>query len=152
MLRFRVVAVAAWSVVQPLEMCKLMLAIGIVWDQAPRILVSLDLLAALSVHWPYGSREVVISGSKTERIEVRVSEREQEMLREAADAEHMTVSAFILSTVVPRAQEVVHRSRDIRMSAEAYEQFLAELDRPAESVSQLLELFARPRGIRYGDS
>jgi uncharacterized protein (DUF1778 family) len=100
----------------------------------------------------HGSEEVVISGSKTERIEVRVSEREQEVLREAAEAEHMTVSAFILSTVVPCAQEVIDRSRDIRMSAEAYEQFLAELDRPAESVPALLELFSRPRRIQFGES
>ncbi|MBV9142732.1 MAG: DUF1778 domain-containing protein [Pseudonocardiales bacterium] len=95
-------------------------------------------------------KEVVIASGKTERIEVRVSERDQELLREAAEAEHMTVSAFILSTVVPRAQEVVHRSRDIRMSAEAYEQFLGELDRPAEDVPALRELFARPRRIHFG--
>ncbi|HSZ31599.1 MAG TPA: DUF1778 domain-containing protein [Pseudonocardiaceae bacterium] len=99
-----------------------------------------------------GSKEVIISSSKTERIEVRVSEREQEVLREAAEAEHMTVSAFILSTVVPRAQEVVDRNRDIRMSARAYEQFLAELDRPAESVPALRELFSRPRRIQFGES
>ncbi|MBA2473143.1 MAG: DUF1778 domain-containing protein [Pseudonocardiales bacterium] len=30
-----------------------------------------------------------------------MSEREQEVLRQAAEAEDMTVSAFILSTVVP---------------------------------------------------
>jgi uncharacterized protein (DUF1778 family) len=98
------------------------------------------------------AQEVVISSGKTERIEVRVSEREQEVLREAAEAEHMTVSAFVLSTVLPRAQEVVHRSRDIRMSAEVYEQFLVELDRPAESVPALLELFSRPRRIQFGAS
>ncbi|MDQ2789522.1 MAG: DUF1778 domain-containing protein [Actinomycetota bacterium] len=74
------------------------------------------------------------------------------MLRQAAEAEHMTVSAFILSTVLPRAQEVVDRSRAITMSADAYEQFLAELDRPAESVPALLELFSRPRRIQFGES
>lgn len=74
------------------------------------------------------------------------------MLRQAAEAEDMTVSAFILSTVVPRAREVVHRSRDITMSAGAYEQFLAELDRPAESVPVLFELFSRPRRIQFGGS
>jgi uncharacterized protein (DUF1778 family) len=89
--------------------------------------------------------------NKTERIEVRLSEREQELLREAAEAERMTVSAFILSTVVPRAKEVVDRSRDIRMSAEAYEQFLAELDRPAESVPELQELFSRPRMSQFSE-
>jgi uncharacterized protein (DUF1778 family) len=107
-------------------------------------------------HCPYidrtASKEVIISSSKTERIEVRVSEREQEVLRQAAETQHMTVSAFILSTVVPRAQEVVHRSHDIRMSAGAHEQFLAELDRPAESVPALLDLFSRPRRIQFGES
>lgn len=98
------------------------------------------------------SKEVIIPSSKTERIEVRISEREQEVLRQAAEAEDMTVSAFILSTVVPRAREVVHRSRDITMPAEAYEQFLAELDRPAESVPALFELFSRPRRIQFGES
>lgn len=97
------------------------------------------------------SKEVVIANGKTQRIEVRVSARDQELLR-AAEAEHMTVSAFILSTVVPRAQEVVHRRHDIRMSAEAYEQFLGELDRLAESVPALRELFARPRRIQFGAS
>ncbi|MGH3866829.1 MAG: hypothetical protein ACRDQ4_11950 [Pseudonocardiaceae bacterium] len=72
-----------------------------------------------------GSKEVVIASSKTERIEVRGSEWEQ---------------------------EVVHRSRDIRMSAAGYEQFLVELDRPAESVPALRELFSRPREIHFGES
>ncbi|PZS28531.1 MAG: hypothetical protein DLM61_14670 [Pseudonocardiales bacterium] len=98
------------------------------------------------------SEEVAIPSSKTERIEVRVSEREQEVLRQAAEAEDMTVSAFILSTVVPRAREVVHRNRDITMSARAYEQFLAELDRPAENVPALLELFSRSYRIQFGES
>lgn len=55
------------------------------------------------------SKEVVISSSKTERIEVRVSEGD-------------------------------------------YEQFLAELDRPVESVPALRELSSRPRGIQFGES
>lgn len=97
-------------------------------------------------------KEVIIPSSKTGRIEVRISEREQEVLRQAAEAEDMTVSAFILSTVVPRAREVVHRSRDITMPAGAYEQFIAELDRPAESVPALFELFSRPRRIQFGES
>ncbi len=81
-----------------------------------------------------------------------MSEHEQEVLRQAAEAEHMTVSAFILSTVVPRAQEVLDRNRDITMSAGAYEQFLAELDRPAEGVPALLELYSRPHRIQFGES
>ena len=45
-----------------------------------------------------------------------MSEHEQEVLRQEAEAEHMTVSAFILSTVVPHAQEVLDRNRDITIS------------------------------------
>ncbi|MBA2473144.1 MAG: DUF1778 domain-containing protein [Pseudonocardiales bacterium] len=46
----------------------------------------------------------------------------------------------------------MHRNRDITMSARAYEQFLAELDRPAENVPALLELFSRSYRIQFGES
>jgi uncharacterized protein (DUF1778 family) len=54
--------------------------------------------------------------------------------------------------VSEREQEVVHRNRDIKMSTAGYEQFLVELDRPAESVPALRELFSRSRGIQFGES
>lgn len=45
------------------------------------------------------------------------------------------------------ARQVIAEHSDVVLSPEAFDAFYAELDRPAEVVPELLELFNRPRHV-----
>ncbi len=65
------------------------------------------------------------------------------LVRQAADLEGVTVSAFVLETVTAKANRVVRDRRDVVLSNAAFDKFIAELDKPAEPVVELVELFRR---------
>jgi uncharacterized protein (DUF1778 family) len=82
------------------------------------------------------------------RIEVRVTREQDALIREAADLEHTTVTAFVLDTATTRARRVVKQHNDLTLSNEAFDRFLAELDRPARPVPELVELFEKHPKLR----
>jgi uncharacterized protein (DUF1778 family) len=51
------------------------------------------------------------------------------------------VTAFVLDTVTSRARGVVKQHQDLVLSNQAFDRFIAELDKPAEPVPELVELF-----------
>ena len=65
------------------------------------------------------------------------------LIREAADLEHATVTSFLLDTVTARAATVIEQRRDVILSNDAFDRFIAELDKPATAVAQLSDLFER---------
>jgi uncharacterized protein (DUF1778 family) len=86
--------------------------------------------------------------TKTARLDLRLTPEEHELLRAAADLERVPVTTFLVNVATRRAHEVIEENRDTVMAAEAYERFLAELDEPARSVPELIELFSRPPARR----
>ena len=50
---------------------------------------------------------------------------------------------FVLDTVTTRARKVIKSSQGLVLSNEAFDRFLTELDKPAEVVPELVELFRR---------
>ncbi|MGQ0467660.1 MAG: type II toxin-antitoxin system TacA family antitoxin [Sporichthyaceae bacterium] len=82
--------------------------------------------------------------ARRHRLEVRVSPAQDALIRQAAELEGTTVSAFVLDTVAERAAQVVDSHRDVLLSDQAYARFLAELDAPAVVVQELVSLFGRP--------
>ena len=79
--------------------------------------------------------------TKRHRLEVRVTPEQDALIRQAADLEDTTVTAFMLDTVTSRAKVVVKQHRDLTLSNQAFDRFIAELDKPAERVPELVELF-----------
>lgn len=71
-------------------------------------------------------------------------------IREAADLEDTTVTAFVLDTVTARARKVVSAHQSVKMSNEAFDRFLAELDKPAQPAPELVELFRHHPQTREG--
>ena len=63
------------------------------------------------------------------------------LIREAADLEDTTVSAFVLETVTTRANRVLKHHRDLVLSNVAFDRFMAELDKPPAPVDELVALF-----------
>jgi uncharacterized protein (DUF1778 family) len=81
--------------------------------------------------------------SRRHRLEVRVTPDQDALIRQAADLEETTVTAFVLDTVTARAKRVVRQHQDLVLSNEAFDRFIAELDKPAEVVPELVKLFKR---------
>lgn len=77
------------------------------------------------------------------RLEVRVTPEQDALIRQAADLEDTTVTGFMLDTVTERAETVIEQRRDVVLSNDAFDRFLAELDKPAEPVPELSKLFSR---------
>lgn len=82
-------------------------------------------------------------GTRRYRIEVRVTPEQDALIRQAADIEDITVTSFVLETVTTRAKRVVKDHHDLVLSNKAFDRFLAELDKPAQAVPELVELFNR---------
>jgi uncharacterized protein (DUF1778 family) len=90
--------------------------------------------------------EPALSPSRRHRLEVRVTPEQGALIREAADLEDTTVSAFVLETVTTRANRVLRQHRDLTLSNEAFDRFIAELDKPPAPVDELVALFkSHPR-------
>lgn len=81
--------------------------------------------------------------TKTARLDLRLSPEEVQLLKAAAELEHVPVTTFLLAVAIRRAHEVIEANRDSVLTAEAHERFFDALDRPAERVPELVELFRR---------
>ena len=68
------------------------------------------------------------SEERTGRINLRVSERQERVLRAAADLTGETLTGFLLAAATERAEEVMARAQRIEVSSEAFERFLAAID------------------------
>ena len=77
------------------------------------------------------------SEERTGRINVRVSERQERVLRAAADLTGETLTGFLLAAATERAEEVVARAQRIEVSADTFRRFLAALEAPAEDMPTL---------------
>jgi uncharacterized protein (DUF1778 family) len=87
--------------------------------------------------------EPIVRAARRHRLEVRVTPEQGALIREAADLEDSTVTAFVLETVTTRAQRVLKQYRDLTLSNGAFDRFIAELDKPPAPVDELVELFKR---------
>lgn len=74
---------------------------------------------------------------KRHRLEMRVTPEQEALIRHAAELEGTTV----LDTVSAQASSVIKAHRDLVLSNEAFDRFLAKLDKPEVPVPELVELF-----------
>lgn len=88
--------------------------------------------------------------SKTERIELRVSQQEKERLEQAAETVGMSVSEFARDRLSEDVSEVLGPAGlTTVLPADVFDELLASLDAPARTIPALVELTHRKR--RYRD-
>jgi uncharacterized protein (DUF1778 family) len=75
---------------------------------------------------------------------MRVSERQERVLRAAAELNGETLTGFVLAVATERAEEVLERAQRIDLKAEAFERFVAALDAPVEEMPTVRR-YARKR-------
>ena len=82
--------------------------------------------------------------AKSQRIEVRATERQEAILRQAATATDRTMTDFILDSAVDHAERILAERRWFVATAEQYDEFLRLLDEPLESTAKFEKLWSRP--------
>lgn len=92
--------------------------------------------------------EPALTPARRHRLEVRVTPEQDALIRQAADLEDTTVTAFVLDTLTSRAKRVVRQHQDLVLSNEAFDRFIAELDGPGHPVPELVELFKKNPKLR----
>lgn len=88
---------------------------------------------------------------KDERLQIRVDPAEKRLLERAAEAAHLSVSAFVVQSAAMRAEEILTERQTIRLSASAAEAFTHALEQPARVNERLAEAFRRPRKFSWLD-
>jgi len=82
--------------------------------------------------------------TKSQRIEVRATERQEAVLRQAAVATDRTMTDFILASAVEHAERILAERRWFTGTPERYDKFLDLLDEPLESTDKFEKLWSRP--------
>jgi uncharacterized protein (DUF1778 family) len=82
--------------------------------------------------------------NKGERVNLRVSSRQEQLIRQAAAATDRTMTDFILDSVVERAERVLTDRRWFVADEEQYLEFQRLLDEPLPSTVKFSRLARRP--------
>jgi uncharacterized protein (DUF1778 family) len=86
-----------------------------------------------------------IEPARRGRINMRVSEHQERVLRAAADMSGETLTGFVVSVATEHAERILERAQRIHLSGEAFRRFVAALDAPVEEMPTLRR-YAHERG------
>ncbi len=78
---------------------------------------------------------------------MRVSERQERVLRAAADLSGETLTGFVLGVATERAEQVLERANRVDLNVAAFERFLVALDAPAEEMPTVRRYARQPSPI-----
>ena len=81
---------------------------------------------------------------KTERLNVRLDDREDAIIRRAAEATGASVSEFVVRAATSEAERTLADTQTLTLDAAAWDEFVAILDRPPQENPRLRALFERP--------
>jgi len=82
--------------------------------------------------------------SKTARIEIRAEPGQEDQIRRAAGLVNQSISAFVVTSAVERADEVMAKWSTTTVPTEFFDQLMAALDEPAPA-NEALRKVARQR-------
>lgn len=77
---------------------------------------------------------------KTGRINVRVTERQRELIKQASVVTGTTMSEFIIVPAVERAASVLASEQVTRLNPDVADRFFAWLDEPAQIIPAMKKL------------
>jgi uncharacterized protein (DUF1778 family) len=92
-----------------------------------------------------------VASIKEGRLQVRIRPRDKRIFEQAAEAEHLSVSAFVLQAAELHAEDVLAERRVISLSPKAAQAFNEALKRPAQVNQRLAEALKRSRNFAWID-
>ena len=81
---------------------------------------------------------------KTERIDLRATPRQVDLIERAAEALDKDRTSFLLDAGMEAAEWALAERTTIRLDPEAWDEFMATLDRPVKPHPRLRRLFQEP--------
>lgn len=81
---------------------------------------------------------------RDERLQLRVDRRAKRRLEEAAEASHLSLTAFVVQAASQQADQVLADQAVIHLSPEAAKNFLEVLDSPRDFNEVLYKAMHRP--------
>lgn len=81
---------------------------------------------------------------KDARLAVRITPHQDALIREAAVVAGQSLTDFITSAAVTRAQDMLADRRVFRLDDATWAEFTELLDRPARSIPELTQLLGDP--------
>ena len=78
---------------------------------------------------------------KDTRIDLRIENSQQDFLFYAASLKNMKLSAFVLTSAINEAEDLVASKTQFALPEKQWRAFSAALDRPARENSKLKKLF-----------
>ena len=88
-------------------------------------------------------RDLESRSPKSRRINLRVTDRHEAVLRRAAEATDSTLTDFVLGIAVEHAERVLTDRRWFTASEGQFEAFLQVLDAPLPPTNKFSKMFAR---------
>ncbi|WIY81736.1 DUF1778 domain-containing protein [Propionimicrobium sp. PCR01-08-3] len=83
------------------------------------------------------------TGHKTARLAVRLTDEQDALIRNAAAASGLSLTEFVLSAAINKAEDTLADRRVFLLDDAAWEEFTAILDRPAQRLPELAALLSR---------
>lgn len=84
---------------------------------------------------------------RDERIDMRATTSQKDLIREAAELVDESMSEFVLYSATQRAQDVLEAKRQTVLTERTFELLMKALDEPAPDNDRLRELFGRKQLI-----
>jgi uncharacterized protein (DUF1778 family) len=84
------------------------------------------------------------TAQKESRLSIRASEPEKAILKQAARAQHMNTSQFVLQASLDAAHAILVDQTEFRLPPEQWEAFCQRLDAPPQTIPALRQLFSEP--------
>ena len=82
--------------------------------------------------------------NKDDRLDLRIESSQKEFLRYAAHLYKMELTAFVLSSALKAAEEVIEEKVHFLLSEKQWNSFCKILDRPTREIPKLRKLFSEP--------
>jgi uncharacterized protein (DUF1778 family) len=81
---------------------------------------------------------------RTKRIQIRVTPREDRLIRTAAKAKDVDVTDFMVTSALLEAEHALADRRHFELSPRAWKEFCDALDHPPRIIPRLQRLLAEP--------
>ncbi|MEY6433467.1 DUF1778 domain-containing protein [Thioalkalicoccus limnaeus] len=90
--------------------------------------------------------------ARSTKLDLRLTPEAKARLSAAARERHQSVSQFVLSSALERADETLADRQHFRLDAERWSAFIAALDRPPRALPRLERLLREPTPFDPPDS
>jgi uncharacterized protein (DUF1778 family) len=87
---------------------------------------------------------------RTERLNVRLSDREARLIRLGAEHRGVNITNFILESACVRAEQEIADARHFELSSADWQRFCQALDRPARTQPRLKKLLSESSILEQG--